>query len=316
MEESNAMTIEFLRARLLSERFVSKSARQRADELAKRVTELEEQLKSVSLQRKKAEKATADLLAILENHGISDFSEDIDSCSDQAERPRDFKASNGSSMMKLISTSMKPSQNEVDAYLGSEVESAPLSGRSLSWRSTNDSQHPLERKKFMDLVRRRATSESNSSSARKVGKSCRRIRHREPRSTEELQNDCTYWAAYSVDASDGSNSDVVASRESSANENGETALASASLESNSETRKMNLLCFNVHGREEDMESALQHQARLIGQYEEEEKVQREWEEKFRENNSGTQSYRLAATIEALLIPKELFWRFYKNPKYP
>lgn len=31
------MTIEFLRARLLSERSVSRSARQRADELAKRV---------------------------------------------------------------------------------------------------------------------------------------------------------------------------------------------------------------------------------------------------------------------------------------
>ncbi|KAL6545421.1 hypothetical protein OROGR_009295 [Orobanche gracilis] len=243
MEESNAMTIEFLRARLLSERSVSKSARQRTDELAKRVAELEGQLKFVSLQRKKAEKATADVLAILENHGISDFSEDIDSCSDQAERPRDFKASNGSSMMKIISTSMKPSQNDVDTYLGSEVESAPSSGRSLSWRSTNDSQHSLERKKFMDLARRRATFASNRSSARKAGKSCRRIRRMDPRSTEELQNDDTYWAAYSVDASDGSNNDLVALRESSANENGKTALASSS-----ETRKMNLLCFNVHGR--------------------------------------------------------------------
>lgn len=37
MEDTTAMTIEFLRARLLSERSVSKSARQRADELAKRV---------------------------------------------------------------------------------------------------------------------------------------------------------------------------------------------------------------------------------------------------------------------------------------
>lgn len=37
VEDTTAMTIEFLRARLLSERSVSKSARQRADELAKRV---------------------------------------------------------------------------------------------------------------------------------------------------------------------------------------------------------------------------------------------------------------------------------------
>ena len=38
MEDSSAMTIEFLRARLLSERSVSRTARQRADELAKRVS--------------------------------------------------------------------------------------------------------------------------------------------------------------------------------------------------------------------------------------------------------------------------------------
>lgn len=37
MEHSTAMTIEFLRARLLSERSVSRTARQRADELAQRV---------------------------------------------------------------------------------------------------------------------------------------------------------------------------------------------------------------------------------------------------------------------------------------
>jgi len=36
MEDSSAMTIEFLRARLLSERSISRSAKQRADELAKK----------------------------------------------------------------------------------------------------------------------------------------------------------------------------------------------------------------------------------------------------------------------------------------
>lgn len=40
MEDSKGMTIEFLRARLLSERSVSRTARQRADELAKRVSSL------------------------------------------------------------------------------------------------------------------------------------------------------------------------------------------------------------------------------------------------------------------------------------
>lgn len=45
--------------------------------------------------------------------------------------------------------------------------------------------------------------------------------------------------------------------------------------------------FNGHGRNKDMERALEHQAQLIGQNEEMEMAQREWEEKFRENNTST-----------------------------
>lgn len=36
-----------------------------------------------------------------------------------------------------------------------------------------------------------------------------------------------------------------------------------------------------------MEKALEHQAQLIDRYESMERAQREWEEKFRENNSST-----------------------------
>lgn len=45
--------------------------------------------------------------------------------------------------------------------------------------------------------------------------------------------------------------------------------------------------FNGHGGDKDMEKALEDQAQLIGKYEEMEKAQREWEERFRENNSST-----------------------------
>jgi hypothetical protein len=44
---------------------------------------------------------------------------------------------------------------------------------------------------------------------------------------------------------------------------------------------------NEYGRDKDMEKALEDQAQLIGRYEAMEKAQREWEEKFRENNSST-----------------------------
>lgn len=42
--------------------------------------------------------------------------------------------------------------------------------------------------------------------------------------------------------------------------------------------------------DEGMERALQQKAQLIGQYEAEEKAQREWEEKYRENNNYAQVY--------------------------
>ena len=47
------------------------------------MVELEEQLKIVSLQRKKAEQATADVLAILAENGFNDVSDGYDSTSDQ-----------------------------------------------------------------------------------------------------------------------------------------------------------------------------------------------------------------------------------------
>ncbi|EMS62652.1 hypothetical protein TRIUR3_17372 [Triticum urartu] len=45
-DATTAMTIDFLRARLLSERSVSRAAKDRADQLANRVAELEEQLRA------------------------------------------------------------------------------------------------------------------------------------------------------------------------------------------------------------------------------------------------------------------------------
>ncbi|MCI48284.1 hypothetical protein A2U01_0069527, partial [Trifolium medium] len=63
------------------------------------VVELEEQLRTVTLQRKMAEKATADVLAILEDRGISDLSEELDSGSD-LDIPCESGVSNESSNSK------------------------------------------------------------------------------------------------------------------------------------------------------------------------------------------------------------------------
>lgn len=145
------------------------------------VAELEEQLKFVSLQREKAEKATGDILVILKNHGIGDVSEEFDSSSEQEEDSQDFKARNGSLTMEETSTNVKLSNNEKEAYSSSEIESSPSTGRSLSWKSTRDSQHSFEKRTYVDSVRRRGSFSSNSSSSRRVGKSCRRIKRRDTR---------------------------------------------------------------------------------------------------------------------------------------
>lgn len=47
------------------------------------------------------------------------------------------------------------------------------------------------------------------------------------------------------------------------------------------------LILNLHDKERNMEEALQQQAQLIGRYEAMERAQREWEQKFRENNNST-----------------------------
>ncbi|KAJ0789330.1 hypothetical protein HanPI659440_Chr05g0202311 [Helianthus annuus] len=263
MEDTTAKTIEFLRARLLAERTVSSTARKRAYELEKRVTELERQLQLVSLQRKKAEKAAAGVLAILENHGKNDITEPIDSSSDE-EISSDFMDD-------------KHVEN-TEGYSGSEVESSSVNGKSLSWKnSKNTSSRFPDKKKYMDASRRRRNSfTSTGSSPRRVGKSCRQIRHKEHRSGADVsQND---------DATNGHHENE-GQTSSEGIQNSADLATETSLE---ETNMCNGHAVQNDGTETDMERALEHQALFIAQYEEEEKAQREWEDKYRENNGSTQ----------------------------
>ncbi|GMI73265.1 hypothetical protein like AT3G52240 [Hibiscus trionum] len=250
-EDSN-MTIEFLRARLLSERSVSKSARQRADELARRVAELEEQLRIVSVQRRRAEKATADVLAILENNGVSDVSEELDSSSDQ-DTPFESNMDNVSTKEEECFVNSKVRRKESEDLSGSDDFSS-VSGRSLSWKGRKSVSHSPE--KYKDSLVRRHNSFSCmgfSSPKHRQGKSCRQIRRRESRLVaEEPKLDDV--------KADPPENGLVTSPEVNTN----------------------------HSKsEKDMEKALEHQAQLIDRYEAMERAQREWEEKFRENNSST-----------------------------
>lgn len=72
-EDPLAMTIEFLRARLLSERSVSKAARERAEHLTKKVTELEHRLEQEIQLRKSVESARLEALSKYREELITDY---------------------------------------------------------------------------------------------------------------------------------------------------------------------------------------------------------------------------------------------------
>ncbi|CAH9065736.1 unnamed protein product [Cuscuta europaea] len=297
MEDSSSMTIEFLRARLLSERSISRAARQRADELTKRVAQLEKQLKTVILQRKKAEKATENVLAILENHGSigDDASDDFDSGSDQG---TDFPLCNDECKDDEYSMDINMEVRDINGETNSnsEVESSPHIGRNLSWRSGRESLHSLTQRKYMSSSRRSCSFASSASSSKLVGKSCRRIRHGKTISAvEETYGDSTAQTAkydsgttHTQDLNGLTDFGIESPRGGIQRcaENGELEFPSFQvLKSQTQADNSSSLNRHIHVGDKAMQKAIQHQAELIGQYEAEERAQREWEEKYREDSS-------------------------------
>lgn len=290
IEDSPMMTIEYLRARLLAERSVSRAAKERADELAKRVTELEEQLKVVTLQRKRTEKATLDIISYLASHGVGDISEVYESESDQEESLCESNAGKHEEET-YVSSEMKGNDKE---YSGSDHDSTRSSSRSLSWKGRKETTRHFEKKYLDPSMRRRTNLAQFSSSPRQhPGKSCRQIKRREMRSAvEESRHDSV--------KSDTQDNSAANSLDNLAN-----CLGTGDEESKRLPEKWVQKCFqkneallshprecdasssHKHKSSGDMERALEHQAQLIGCYEAQEKAQRDWEEKYGENNSSS-----------------------------
>lgn len=141
------------------------------------MAELEEQLKIVSLQRKRAEKATVDVLAILESQGLSDVSEEYDLSTD----------GETSHESKVVHKSTKEEEHrsfnskvKSEDLSGSDLDSSPVRGRSLSWKGRNDSPRSFQKYKDSSMRRRSSLASTDSSSPKHhLGKSCRQIRRRE-----------------------------------------------------------------------------------------------------------------------------------------
>ncbi|KAG9459051.1 hypothetical protein H6P81_003559 [Aristolochia fimbriata] len=290
MEDSAAMTIEFLRARLLSERSVSRTAKQRADQLAKRVVELEEQLQIVTSQRKKAEKAATEVLTILENHGISDFSEAFDSNSDQDGFEGDWKGSDNSMKEEKHHMTAKSSKDDVeDGLSSSELEASSTPGRCLSWKSGSHN-HRYYEKKTLSQPRRRPSGfsyTSGSSSKRQLGKSCRQIKRRE---MGEAQEDVRDASQNGLAVGTGEIANTFESRPETSNgvsPSEEEKAFPNDIDAYSLTHPTVHSVSSTHEKDEkdvEMEKAIEQQAQLIVLYQAQENAQREWEEKYREDN--------------------------------
>lgn len=125
-----------------------------------------------------AEKATVDVLSILESRGISDTSEAFDSGSDHETNHESNEGNDYQNGEEHSVVSKRKS--ELDELSGSDLDTSPINGRRLSWKSCNDS--PRSREKFRDpSLRRRISSIGSSSPRHNLGKSCRQIRRRETR---------------------------------------------------------------------------------------------------------------------------------------
>ena len=146
--------------------------------------ELEEQLRIVTIQRKNAEKAAEEVLAILEAQGIGDFSELTDSSSDQDEVPGGLKGSDDTFKEDETSTASKVEQSEVeDALSGSELEVSPSQVGSISWKGRSSSPDSHEKQKAKQIRQRQRwcsfISTAGSSPKYHLGKSCRKIKQKE-----------------------------------------------------------------------------------------------------------------------------------------
>uniref|UniRef100_A0A0D3EWH0 Uncharacterized protein n=1 Tax=Oryza barthii TaxID=65489 RepID=A0A0D3EWH0_9ORYZ len=246
MADSTAMTVDFLRARLLSERSVSRAAKERADQLAKRVAELEEQVQAVTAQRRQAERAATEVLGILESHGFGrNLSDVLDSGSDrdgeEDDDPRDARSDGDTAGSR--GEEQPPAQCEAaeDALSGTAEP-----GGGLSWKGRS----PKYR----------------------MGQSCRKNKRKElsnGKSTapEEQRGDVEEIAWSQKGQQDGSD----CTDDGQADMDGEVAGGQYVIR---------------YEKDGEMERVLERQAELIGQYEAEEEAQRQWEKQFNENRSS------------------------------
>ncbi|KAF0919873.1 hypothetical protein E2562_032158 [Oryza meyeriana var. granulata] len=286
MADSTAMTVDFLRARLLSERSVSRAAKERGDQLAKRVAELEEQVRAVTAQRRQAERAATEVLGILESHGFGGHLSDVlDSGSDHDgevdDDPREARSDSDTVGSRGEEKAAAPAQGEAKDALSGMAHPGGLSwkGRSVSPRKARQLKQKHRRSYFYLLS-------SDPSPKYRMGQSCRKNKRKElsdgrSAAPEEEGGDVVELVASQKRQQDGSD----CTDEGQADMDG--VVGGDDRSSGDGGGGQYVIRYEKDG---EMERVLERQAELIGQYEAEEEAQRQWEKQFNENRSSTKGH--------------------------
>ncbi|KAL5230839.1 hypothetical protein ABZP36_029615 [Zizania latifolia] len=300
-DATTAMTIDFLRARLLSERSVSRAAKERADQLARRVAELEEQLRVVTTQRRMAERAAGEVLAILESQGLARFSDAADSGFDDEDDPE-------------VSESGGKARGEAeDALSGPELggTAAEAQAGGLSWKGRVACHESQRRQQQRQQLKGRQLRQkhshghshrrgyfylltSDSSPKYQPGQSCRKIKRKELRSMhcklpmfhtegEEGKDNVIESSEERQERSDYTVcTDEQLDMDGELSQDGRGSCGDGKVGDNDGRYSME------HEKDREMERVLEKHAELIGQYEAEENAQREWEKKFNQYQDSTE----------------------------
>uniref|UniRef100_J3L607 Uncharacterized protein n=2 Tax=Oryza brachyantha TaxID=4533 RepID=J3L607_ORYBR len=288
------MTVDFLRARLLSERSVSRAAKERADQLAKKVADLEEQVRAVTAQRRQAERAATEVLAILESQGfgghlsdVLDSGSDHDGEDDDDDDPREARSDGDTAGSRGEEKTAAPAQGEAEDALSGTARPGGLSwkGRSVSPRKARQLKQKHRRSYFYLLS-------SDPSPKYRMGQSCRKNKRKElsnGRSTppEEESGDVAELAGSQKGQQDGSDCTDYGQPDVDGVVGGDDR-------SSADVGGQYVIRYEKDG---EMERVLERQAELIGQYEAEEEAQRQWEKQFNENRSSTKGHNKMCQIE-------------------
>ncbi|PUZ65745.1 hypothetical protein GQ55_3G249700 [Panicum hallii var. hallii] len=294
-----AMTIDFLRARLLSERSVSRAAKERADHLARRVAELEEQFRAVTAQRRKAERAAAEVLAILDSQGFDRLSDAADDSAmeDEVDAADPGAAERDRGGGNAAEDAMSGSE------LGSQAAAAAAAAQAggLSWKGRAAASHDCERRrpppqlqKGRQLRQRHGhghrrgylySRAADPSPKYHPGQSCRKIKRKELRSQTEGEEGKYIVVESAEDGQDRSDCTVCTDEQpdfdGEVSQDGRGSSGNGGLDDGGDRFAM------VYEKDGEMERVLEKQAELIGQYQAEENAQREWEKKFSESRDST-----------------------------